>query len=40
VTQQDKSKIIGGDDKTVYNILHNLKDYAENSREEGKLRIT
>lgn len=40
MTQQDKGKIIGGDDKCVYSILHYLKEYADRSREEGMFKLT
>ena len=36
VTQQQKSKIINGDDKVVYNILYQLKEFYTRSKKEGK----
>lgn len=35
VGQQEKSKILNGDDKIVYNILYELKDHYDKGREEG-----
>jgi hypothetical protein len=39
VGQQEKSRILNGDEKTVYAILHELKHYYEQHKEEGRFHL-